>query len=424
MSFFGWDISLFAVAPPHPSLQEFLRQRFASLCNGSKTFLELHDRDVQNIIDMLHDATPVAVHAAVSAQREAAIHLHSAVLRTLQNATSANIQGVTLEGKVLQLWTPAQQIAVYQALAARYSTSMVMFQLGTYDWERDGASGTYRANGLFGIPTDPFLSILVSTTWPRLTHFQLGGIEISSTESLEHLVQFVSFSPALKAFNLPGIVLSPNIGTTGGALLDPLLKALGSCQQLSDLQLHRMVLDDETEEMTRTSLFSSQALLHLIQAKQAWWSLILDGMGLQDSHLEVLGNQLLSSKDCMVYVTLSVRNNPRLSPRALVLLYHVCMNKRQMGRVLSDDDNLNALMTLVCPLNKLHKRLDYKDEDGNFASVDHWFAWLQVLSNLQREDDAYKLNSIWVTLLEEPTMIALAIHACSRTGSNKGIRRE
>ena len=423
-------IRLFAVAPPRPSPQEFLRQHFASLCNGSATCLELRDRDVQHIIDMRHDATTGAEHAAVSAQREAVTHLHSAVLRTLQNTTSANIQGVSLEGKVLQLWTPAQQIAIYQALAARYSSTMTDLHLGI---ELDGAYGTYRANGLYGIPTEPFLSTLVSTTWPRLTSFEVGGIEISCTESLEHMVQFVqSISPALKTFYLLGIVVSPNMvtaygydnGTPGEALLDPLLKAFGSCRQLSDLQLHRMVLDNETEKMTRTPLFSSQALLHLIQAKQAWWRLTLDGMGLQDSHLEVLGSQLLSSKDYRVNIAffVSVRNNPRLSSTALASLYHICMNKREMCMVLSDDDNLNALMILVDPLNNFHKRLDYKDEDGNFPSVDQWFAWLQVLSNLRREDDAFKLNSIWVTLLEEPTMIALAIDACSR--STKRIRRE
>jgi len=48
------------------------------------------------------------------------------------------------------------------------------------------------------------------------------------------------------------------------------------------------------------------------------------------------------------------------------------MNKRDMGKVLSDDDNLNALNELVRPLNKFHNRLDYKEDDGNFDSVDQW----------------------------------------------------
>ena len=110
---------------------------------------------------------------------------------------------------------------------------------------------------------------------------------------------------------------------------------------------------------------------------------------------------------------LSIRNNPNVSSRALSQLYHICINKQRMGLVLSDDANLIALVDLVRPLNNLHRRLEYKDDQGAFSNVDQWLAWFQVLSNLPWLDETRKLNYIWFTLLEQPSMIATAIQTCS-----------
>ena len=275
--------------PSRRSPQEVLRQHFASLCNGSATVLELRDVNVQHIIDMRHEATTGAEHATASAQQEAIVHLHSAVMRTLQNTTGAKIEGICLGGKVLQLWTPAQQTAIYQALAGRHSGTMTHLHLGShYANELGGLPRTYNTNDVCGVPTKQLLSTLASTDWPNLTNFQIRQVEIASAESIQYMVQFVhSISPVIKTFSLLGIVLSPSVTSygnnngAGAALLDPLLKALASCSKLSDLQLHRMVLDDETEEIGPTPLFSSQALMRcLVHAKTDWWSLTLDGMGL------------------------------------------------------------------------------------------------------------------------------------------------
>ena len=80
-----------------------------------------------------------------------------------------------------------------------------------------------------------------------------------------------------------------------------------------------------------------------------------------------------------------------------------------MGLVHSDDPSWVATFDLVRPLNNLHRRLEYKDENGRFTDTDRWMEWFQVLSNLPWIDEKRKLNYIWFTLLEQPEMIQSAL---------------
>jgi hypothetical protein len=420
--------------PPPPMAQtpeQVIQGHLTALSNGSSTVLKLDDAMVQHIVQIPYQGTSELTAAA--AKQGAVDHLYSNTLHAIQNSNNNNnnnnnnvsgtIKHVILGTSVLQLWTPQQQVAIYHALAAEHSSSITYWKLGTNDVDE-----------LCGIPADQLLSILISTTWPCLTEFQIRGLEFYTIETIHHLVQLLrSVSSTIKLFNILGMVLSTNVIMTscgvGGALLDPLLQAVETIPQLDDVQLHRMALETnndnirnlphydstKTENMLdMTPLVSSQALLHMLQVKPKWWRLTLDGMGLQDSHLQVLGSQLVSCKDCKMNDLLSLRNNPSLSSRALSQLYHVCINKQRMGLVLSDDGTLNALVDLVRPLNNLHRRLEYKDDQGNYSNVDQWLAWFQVLSNLPWLDETRKLNYIWFTLLEQPSMIATAIHTCSK----------
>ena len=410
--------------PPPPmakSPEQILQDHLTAIVDGSSNVLKLDDSIVQHIVDIGDLESIAAVEiAAATAKQEAILQLYSNVLHAIQNSViisnespasnCGTIKHVILGTRVLQLWTPSQQTAIYEALAIRHSATMTYCKLGTNDMDE-----------LCGISADQLFSILLSTAWPCLTEFQIRGFPFSLPESIEYAVQFLrSVASTIKLFNIVGMSLSPNLITSscngggGGALWDPLLQALEPIIQLDEVQLHRMVLNgDRKEGMQIPPLVSSQALLHLLQVKPKWWRLTLDGMGLQDAHLEVLGNQLVSSKDCKMNDLLSIRNNPNVSSRALSQLYHICINKQRMGLVLSDDANLIALVDLVRPLNNLHRRLEYKDDQGAFSNVDQWLAWFQVLSNLPWLDETRKLNYIWFTLLEQPSMIATAIHAFS-----------
>jgi len=404
-----------------PSPEQVLQDHLTALNGGSSSVLKLDDAIVQHILEMSHDGS----EAAEARKQEAILQLYMNVLHAIRNSNSNHDDGnrrqgsmikhVILGTKVLQCWTPDQQRTIYEALTVYHSTSITYWKLGTND-----------NNELCGIPTDHLMSILTSkttiTTWPMLTEFQIRGIELTNVESIHQLVRFLkSISGTIKLFNLLGMIISPDIvanSASPGCLFDPLLHVVETSTQLDEVQLHRIVDHRSMTEVTSTSmcpLVSAEALLHMLQIKPKWWRLALDGMGLQDTHLQVIGRQLVASKECKMNDLLSIRNNPELSPRALSQLYHLCINKQRMGLVLSDDKDLNALVDLVRPLNNLHRRLEYKDEQGNFSNVDTWLGWLQALSNLPWLDEARKLNYIWFTLLEQPAMISTAIHACSST---------
>jgi hypothetical protein len=69
----------------------------------------------------------------------------------------------------------------------------------------------------------------------------------------------------------------------------------------------------------------------------------LDGTGLDDTHLQILGQPpLQSSKDCKMNDLLSLRHNPKVTPKGLEQLYHVCLNNARMGLVHSDDPSWEA----------------------------------------------------------------------------------
>lgn len=425
-----------AVPPSRPkSPDQILQEHLTAVHDGGSNVLKLDDVMVKHIVDISESGTT----------GEEAIHrLYSNVLLAIQNsngnatasaiASKSTIKQVILGTFVLQLWAPQQQTAIYQALAAHHSLTLTYCKLGTNDVDQ-----------LCGIPAESLLTILTSTSWPCLTEFQIRGIEFTSSATIDTLVQLLqSVAPTIKLFNIMGMVWKPQVLSSspigGAGLFDPVLQAVEHIPQLDEVQLHRIALlpdakrqevknqnsyamDDLKDEMSSPPpLVSSAALLHLLQVKPKWWRLALDGMGLQDSHLEVMAGQLVASKDCKMNDLLSIRNNPDLSSRALSQLYHVCINKQRMGLVLSDDYNLNALVDLVRPLNNLHRRLEYKDDQGNYSNAEQWLAWFQVISNLPWIDETRKLNYIWFTLLEQPSMIATAIHSCGGSSSDNNNR--
>ena len=382
------------------------------LCSGASTVLKIEDERIDHIVDML-ETSPTEAEDDI-------LKLCCEVMIAIEDFDRPTISEVLLETWVLHLWYDVLQKMVYQCLADGHSDSICSYQLGTSSWE-----------DCCKISANVLLPSLIATSWPCMTNFQLHGCQFASTESIQQLAQFFqSVSPTLQTFNILGIVISPHLVSTSGndlgqgsALLDSLLNALGSCPQLNDLQLHRMVLEgSQTEKKRMPPLVSTQGILHLLQFKLTWLNLTLDGMGLQDAHVQVLGSQLVTSKVCPVQKELSLRNNPNLSKSALSSIYFsLFINKPGMGRAKSDDANLNALIDLVYPLNECLRRLENKDDKGNFASVDKWLAWFDLLASTRLKDEARELNYIWFSVMEEPTMIATAINDCS---SRKRTRRE
>jgi hypothetical protein len=132
--------------------------------------------------------------------------------------------------------------------------------------------------------------------------------------------------------------------------------------------------------------------------------LALDGLGLDNRHIQVLANALKASPTCKMGDLLSLKENPKLTDYGT--LVNICSCKARMGSVLVDDPSWVATFDLVRSLNNLHRRLDYAvPETGGYPNRSKWVDWLSVVSNLQWEDDAHIVNYLWYTLLEKPDFI-------------------
>ena len=130
----------------------------------------------------------------------------------------------------------------------------------------------------------------------------------------------------------------------------------------------------------------------------------LDGLGLDNRHVEVLSTALKSSPSCKMGDLLSLKENPNLTDYSTLI--NVCSCKARMGLIQLDDPSWVATFDLVRSLNNLHRRLDYVVPDtGGYPNKSKWIDWLSKISTLQWEDDTHKINYLWHTLLEKPEYI-------------------
>jgi hypothetical protein len=191
---------------------------------------------------------------------------------------------------------------------------------------------------------------------------------------MEQMVTFLqSVAPTIKLFNLLGLVLPSSLLQSAPGLLDPFYRAVEPISQLDEVQIHRLVDTSTTTATTIDHNTTTQRIIppmisvatldHLLQVKPKWWRMTLEGLGLTNAHIEVIGRHLQASNNCKMNDLLSVQHNPSITPPCLTRFYfQVCINKHRMGLVLCDDASLNALVDLVRPLNNVHRRLEYKNE--------------------------------------------------------------
>ena len=393
-----------AAAPPAaPSSEEILQEHLTGLATAKVTVLKLEDGMVQHL---------TRISNSEAARTTAICHFHSTLLQAVQSTTN-HLLHVIIGTTVLQLFSATQQLDLYRSLATNHSTSITYWKLGTNG-----------VDALCGIPTSDLLRLLTQHSWTSLTEFQIRGLEISEANHMEQMVTFLqSVAPTIKLFNLLGLVLPPSLLQSAPGLLDPFYRAVEPISQLDEVQIHRLV-DTSTTATTNNNTTTTQRIIppmisvatldHLLQVKPKWWRMTLEGLGLTNAHLEVIGRHLQASNNCKMNDLLSVQHNPSITPPCLTRFYfQVCINKHRMGLVLCDDASLNALVDLVRPLNNLHRRLEYKNDQGQFDDIAKWMDWIMTLSNVPWIDEARRVNYIWFTLLEQPTMIAASILECS-----------
>jgi hypothetical protein len=317
----------------------------------------------------------------------------------------------------LSILSAAQQEQLYRAILTKHASTITYWKLGSDD-----------STDTCGIPTTALLRSMSSTEivsegWSNLTELEIRGMEVTTVAEVEMMIQFIHRAPIIRQFNLLGMVMSDTLVATEG-LFDRLFATVETLSGFDELQLCRTVdvVDNNgakkkakttpTNTMNNSTaspppLISPSAMEHLLSVKPKWWRMALDGMALDDRHLQIIGSALKESKDCKMNDLLSIQDNPKVTPKGLHALYTVCVNKQRMGLVLSDDPSWVATFDLVRPLNNLHRRLEYIKEDGSggYVSRDRWIEWLAVVGNLPWIEEARKVNYLWFALLEQPELL-------------------
>jgi hypothetical protein len=194
--------------------------------------------------------------------------------------------------------------------------------------------------------------------------------------------------------------------------LDPLVQLVQTFPGFDELQLQvcrpttgsTLSATNNNDNNTTPSLLRPTILQQMLTTKPKWWRLRLDGLALDDQHVQILAEALQSSSDCKMNDLLSLQKNPAISNAGLEKLYTVCINKQRMGLVLSDNESWVATFDLVRPLNNLHRRLEYRN-GTQYKSRASWVDWITVCANLPWIGDARKVNYLWFTLLEQPGWI-------------------
>jgi hypothetical protein len=183
--------------------------------------------------------------------------------------------------------------------------------------------------------------------------------------------------------------------------LDPLVALVQTLPGFDELQVQVNRFNESSVSPPPPALLRPAVLKQMLSTKPKWWRLRLDGLALDDRHVQVLAAALQASPDCKMNDLLSIQDNPSITHSGLQHLYTVCINKQRMGLVLSDDEAWVATFDLVRPLNNLHRRLEYRN-GTQYKSRASWVDWLAVLGGLPWIGDARKVNYLWFTLLEQP----------------------
>jgi len=323
--------------------------------------------------------------------------------------------------------SPSMQAQLFWTIVTCHSATCSFWKLGSDDSVQacEGLDATL----LFQTMLQP------DVAWNVLTEVEIRGLQLSQTTQLNLIQQFLQHKchATIRQWNMLGLTLSATLLSMPG-VLDALVGTVQTLPAAFDelqLSVSRSNQDSQPPSTPPPPLLSTTALQNLLMTKPKWWRLALDGLALQDAHVQILARALQASDVCKMNDVLSVRANPAITVQGLETLYRVCLNKQRMGLVLSDDAHWVATMDLVRPLNNLHSRLEYRvkiqmeNKNGSASGSDNnnhtnnhhacsyyayksrndWIAWLAVLANLPWIEDARKVNYLWFTLLEQPGLV-------------------
>jgi hypothetical protein len=279
------------------------------------------------------------------------------------------------------------------------------------------------------VETAVVLESLLSHSTPKLSEIEIRGLILAEKSHIIQMGEILSSRKAtLRQINLLGInvekttsndrkisnVCSPStngsIATPPASLclssetgfLDPLVNAVVGSPALDELKLSSLA-------GAVPSLLTSSALKRLLDSKNKWWRLALEGAGLTNEHCQVIRDVFSSDDAAKVGDLLSLTGNPSISDAGYKMLAATFFRKSRMGLIRVDDASWNARFDLVRSMNNLHSRLDYLDPlSGSFSTQAMFIEWLARINSISWQDDQHRLNYIWFTLIERPDFIKMA----------------
>jgi hypothetical protein len=246
--------------------------------------------------------------------------------------------------------------------------------------------------GTLNVPS--FFGILAAAK--NLSELEVHNLALldGAPSQVEQLGEILAAS-ALKQVYIFGIKVEEPVQPMGQ--LDRLLRLLSTLAPLDELRL------EGTGSPIQGSMVSTNGLRELIIAKEKWWRLGLDNLGLGDEHCAVIAEMFSRNEKCKAGDLLSLKVNPGISYMGYKTIFEVFYKKGRMGLIKVDDLAWEAEFDLVRSMNNLHGRLDII-KDGKIASKGDWADWISKLGSSGWEGESKKLNYVWFALREHPAM--------------------
>jgi len=181
----------------------------------------------------------------------------------------------------------------------------------------------------------------------KLTELEMRGMVFGSQEQVQTFANILQhqLGSTLKQVNILGFFLHPKMLALGSGphrpVFDCVLHSITKgCTALDELRLCRCVTPDS---INTVPLISPKSLQNILAVKPKWWRMGLDGLGLDDRHVQVLVTALKSSPSCKIGDLLSLQENPKLteeqfrSPNCIEILHQMakyqpgCISQPQVG---------------------------------------------------------------------------------------------
>jgi hypothetical protein len=251
------------------------------------------------------------------------------------------------------------------------------------------------------------LADALSETSNGIESLCLSGFKISSRSEVERLaVGLKARVESLERLTLEDIVLDVESKT---AFLDPILLALAPVPGEPRSQLSYFRFTCVENSSNGASFVSPEALGAFFAGEPVEMPSLtfhLQNLGLNDSHCEVMAQELVRDDALLRPIALDLTGNPSIGQQGHEALLGLLNRRFDIGVVEVDDQNWKKTFDLVVYINREYDRGRFL-ENGVFPSKAMWVNFLAELTNTHHSPyiPPRRLTAIWYTLRENPDWI-------------------